>query len=119
MNILWLIIKIKWDSFKLKIPILGKVSRMVIVSHFTRTFGMLTSVGISPIRALDVASNVANNHKMTEISKQLQSVIEKGHSINALFDRLQHFQINVCSMRNKVNRLEELFMRIVEKKKSR
>ena len=42
---------------------------------------MLTSVGVSPIRALDVASEVAHNHKLTGIAKELQGTIEKGSSI--------------------------------------
>ncbi len=74
-------IRAKWDIFKLKMPILGNVNRMVVVSHFMRTFGMLTSVGISPIRALGVASDVAHNHKVTEIAQELQESIEKGVSV--------------------------------------
>ncbi len=74
-------IRAKWDVFKLNMPIFGKVNRMVVISHFTRTFGMLTSVGISPIRALDVASEVAHNHKLTGIAKELQATIEKGSSV--------------------------------------
>lgn len=74
-------IRAKWDVFKLNMPILGKVNRMVAISHFTRTFGMLTSVGVSPIRALDVASEVAHNHKLTGIAKELQDTIEKGSSV--------------------------------------
>jgi len=74
-------IRAKWDVFKLKMPILGNVNRMVVVSHFTRTFGMLTSVGISPIRALGVASDVAHNHKVTGIAQELQESIEKGVSV--------------------------------------
>jgi len=74
-------VRAKWDVFKLNMPVFGKVNRMVTVSNFTRTFGMLTSVGISPIRALDVASDVAHNHKMTEITKELQGDIEKGINV--------------------------------------
>ena len=74
-------VRAKWDLFKLKMPILGNVNRMIVVSHFMRTYGMLTSVGISPIRALDVASNVANNQKLVEIAKELQTSIEKGVSV--------------------------------------
>ena len=74
-------VRVKWDIFKLTMPILGKVNRMIVVSHFMRTFGMLTSVGISPIRALSVASDVAHNHKISGIAKDLQDAIEKGLSI--------------------------------------
>jgi len=74
-------IRARWDVFKLNMPVFGKVNRMVVISHFTRTFGMLTSVGVSPIRALDVASEVAHNHKLTGIAKELQATIEKGSSV--------------------------------------
>ena len=74
-------VRAKWDAFKLNIPVFGKVNRMVVISHFTRTFGMLTSVGVSPIRALDVAAAVAHNHKLTGIAKELQESLEAGNSI--------------------------------------
>ena len=44
--------------------------------------------------------------------------VEKGpdHDINDLFAELNKKDIRVVSMRNKANRLEELFMRLVESK---
>lgn len=45
----------------------------------------------------------------------LEVEIEKSHSINQLFSQLSAQEIEVLSMRNKSNRLEELFMRILEK----
>jgi type IV pilus assembly protein PilC len=74
-------VRAKWDVFKLNMPVLGKLNRMVVISHFTRTLGMLTSVGVSPIRALELASVVAHNHKLTGIAKELQGAIETGNSI--------------------------------------
>ncbi|MEJ2703593.1 MAG: type II secretion system F family protein [Sedimentisphaerales bacterium] len=74
-------LRAKWDAFKLRMPILGPLNRMVAISHFTRTFGMLTSVGISPIKALDLAAEVAHNHELTRIAKELQGAIETGNSI--------------------------------------
>jgi ABC-2 type transport system ATP-binding protein len=40
--------------------------------------------------------------------------VSKEHSLNDIFARLTAAGIEVVSMRNKVNRLEELFMRLVE-----
>jgi ABC-2 type transport system ATP-binding protein len=40
--------------------------------------------------------------------------ITKDQSLNDLFTRLSAQGIDVLSMRNKVNRLEEMFMRLVE-----
>ena len=83
-------VRAKWDAFKLNMPVLGKLNRMVVISHFTRTFGMLTSVGVSPIRALDIASVVAHNQKLTGIAKELQEAIETGNSVG---ESLKHYDI--------------------------
>ncbi len=46
----------------------------------------------------------------------LEVEVSKEQSLNDIFARLTHGGIEVVSMRNKVNRLEELFMRLVESK---
>lgn len=45
----------------------------------------------------------------------LEVSIEKNKSINELFEVLSHQGLHVVSMRNKANRLEELFLDLVEK----
>lgn len=45
----------------------------------------------------------------------LEVDIQRGQSLNAIFAELSLVGINVTSMRNKSNRLEELFVRLVEK----
>lgn len=74
-------IKEKWDVFKLNVPVFAKLNRMIMVSHFTRTFAMLASVGVSLVEALDVASVVVHNHKMTGIAKELQEAIKAGNTV--------------------------------------
>ncbi len=44
----------------------------------------------------------------------LEADIYRGKSINSLFNELSERGIRVLSMRNKTNRLEELFMNLVE-----
>jgi type IV pilus assembly protein PilC len=83
-------IRAGWDAFKLNMPVFAKLNRMVVVSHFTRTFAMLASVGVSLIKALDVASLVAHNTEVTKIAKELQGAIEAG---NPLADSLKNYDI--------------------------
>jgi len=45
----------------------------------------------------------------------LEVDIQRGQSLNAVFEALSHAGVQVTSMRNKSNRLEELFVRLVEK----
>ena len=50
---------------------------------------------------------------------QLEVVIDANHGINELFDLLNSKQIKIVSLRNKSNRLEELFLKVVDAKKNK
>jgi ABC-2 type transport system ATP-binding protein len=45
----------------------------------------------------------------------LEVTLTEGESLNGVFNQLSEQGITVASMRNKANRLEELFMRLVDK----
>ena len=51
-------------------------------------------------------------------STLLEVELEKSQSVNELFEFLSQHHIEVLSMRNKSNRLEELFIRLLDKKDS-
>jgi len=74
-------LKARWDAFKLSMPVMAKFNRMVVASGFIRTFAMLTSAGVSLVKALDVASAVVNNAKVTEITVRLQQSIQAGNTV--------------------------------------
>ena len=46
--------------------------------------------------------------------RTLEVELDKSQSLNSLFEQLSHQQVQVVSMRNKANRLEELFVNLVE-----
>ena len=56
--------------------------------------------------------------KVTEVKQPdeltLEVTLTEGESLNCVFDQLNDLNIEVASMRNKANRLEELFMRLVD-----
>ena len=74
-------IRIKWDNFKLNMPVFANLNRMAVVAHFMRTFAMLASTGVPLIKALEVASNVAHNLKITQIAIELQQSLQAGNPV--------------------------------------
>lgn len=54
----------------------------------------------------------------TKLRSETELEVDKGptHNLNDLFEQLKRKEIKVDSLRNKANRLEELFMRLVENK---
>lgn len=76
-------VRIYWDRLKMRMPLIGPLSRMVLVSQFVRTFGMLISVGVPVIEALDAAGKVAHNEEISRITTDLQQAIRVGHPVAA------------------------------------
>ena len=65
--------------------------------------------------SIDHCPSVEGMEIVVRDSKTLEASLPKKKSLNTLFAELGNQGIHVLSMRNKANRLEELFMRLVEK----
>ncbi|MCX5644563.1 MAG: type II secretion system F family protein [Phycisphaerae bacterium] len=74
-------VRIHWDRLKTRMPLLGPLNRCVLVSQFVRTFGMLISVGVPIIEAVETAGRVARNEEIAEIADDLQQAIRAGRPI--------------------------------------
>jgi ABC-2 type transport system ATP-binding protein len=85
----------------------------------TSTRQLLNSLQVETF-ILDIESPLSElptikTHKLQWIDKQtIEADINRGESINTLFTELSAHGIKVLSMRNKTNRLEELFMNLVD-----
>ena len=66
-------------------------------------------------KPLDQPPSIADYPITLKDSTTLSVAIKKDQSINHLFDKLSALGINVSSMRNESNRLEEMFIEMVKK----
>ncbi|MBN2138030.1 MAG: type II secretion system F family protein [Sedimentisphaerales bacterium] len=73
--------KVRWDAFKLKMPVFSELNRMVVASSFVRTFAMLVSAGIPLTQALAIASRVVGNARLSEVARDLQESVKAGNPI--------------------------------------
>jgi type IV pilus assembly protein PilC len=71
-----------WDRFKLRVPLLGPLNRLIAVSHFVRTFGILISVGIPIIDALEAAGAVAHNSEISRVTEELEKATRAGQPVS-------------------------------------
>jgi ABC-2 type transport system ATP-binding protein len=65
-------------------------------------------------KALDAAPELDGYHTRLDGEGALEVEVEKGNGLNEVFAQLDRQGIRVVSMRTKANRLEELFVRMVE-----
>jgi type IV pilus assembly protein PilC len=97
-----------WDDFKLNIPVFGRLNRMIVISHWARTFAMLTSVGVSVIKALEMANLVAHNYRITEITNELTRSVQSGASIAGSLKKYEVFPPVIVQMASSGEEVGEL-----------
>lgn len=69
------------DDFKLKIPIIGRLQRLIILTEFSRTLGLLIGAGTLVVEALNQVSNITGNILYQEAVGMIAKRVEKGMSI--------------------------------------
>jgi ABC-2 type transport system ATP-binding protein len=85
-----------------------RMSRLLLKLHI-ETFVLTLRNGLAVAPVLEgYATTLVDDHT-------LEIEVSKEQNLNEIFSRLSALGIEVLSMRNKVNRLEEIFMRLVDK----
>jgi len=70
-----------FDSFLLKVPVMGNLVRKASVARFTRTLGTLLSSGVSIIDAMNVTAKTAGNVVVSNAIKKAVVAIAEGDTI--------------------------------------
>lgn len=105
------------DSFKLSMPLFGRLNRMVVVSRFVRTFAMMTSAGVPVVEALGLAKDVSNNDEMKKIAKTIQEEIMTGSTLASPMSRFSIFPpmiIQLAAAGEEAGILPEMLVKGVE-----
>lgn len=69
------------DRLSLKIPIFGKINRMVILARITRTLGTLLSSGIPLLDALRIGGEVSGNQVYINSLQNVSENVKEGTSL--------------------------------------
>jgi general secretion pathway protein F len=81
----------RWDGFKLRAPVFGKLVRLIAVSRFARTLGTLMGSGVPLLSALGIVKNVVNNAVLAKVIEGARDEIREGASISEPLERSGEF----------------------------
>lgn len=70
-----------WDRFRLRLPIVGKISRLISIARFSRTLSTLLASGVGIIQALDISKHVAANSVVSQSIDDARGSILEGASL--------------------------------------
>lgn len=90
--------KLKIDTYKLKIPILGELNKKTMLANSLRTLSLLLGAGISIVESLKIVSKVAGNELYFRAFIRIAERVQKGFSIANSFEETRLFPIIVEQM---------------------
>ena len=88
----------KWDRFKLRVPIFGKLVQKVAISRFARTMSVLSRTGVPVLQALDIVSITAGNAMVSTALRDVQESVKRGESLAGPLARHEVFPPMVTHM---------------------
>ncbi len=87
-----------FDTFKLRVPLFGSLTRKVIMSRWARTLGTLIGGGLPILQALVISKKVAQNVVIEHGIEQACEAVERGGRIGDTFREDKEFPIEVVQM---------------------
>jgi len=72
---------LKWDRYKLKFPIAGKIIHKATMARFARSFALSSKSGVPIVHALTVVSQTVDNAHLSKQIETMRDSVERGDSI--------------------------------------
>lgn len=109
--------RVRWDAFKLRLPVLGKVVRLLAISRFARTLSTLLAGGIPIVKALDISKFVANNAIVGAAVERAKESLTEGASLAAPLRASGEFPplvIHMVDVGERSGELEPMLAKVAE-----
>jgi type II secretory pathway component PulF len=109
--------RVKWDGFKLKVPVLGSVLRSIAVGRFARTLGALTKGGVTILEALSVVRDTLGNDLLGREIDTVAEKVRRGEPLAEPLHRSGYFPpllVQIVSIGEQTGRLDELLLNAAE-----
>jgi len=90
--------ELKWDRFRLKMPLFGDLTRKIVMARFARTLGTLMGAGVPLLTAIEICKHVVDNAVYRNTLEDTRIAIRDGDSIAGPLKRSGHFPPMVTQM---------------------
>jgi general secretion pathway protein F len=109
--------KVRWDEFKLQLPLLGSLVREIEVSRFARTFGTLLQSGVPVLAAVAIVKETVTNRVIAGAMVRLQEGVKRGEGISGPLratGAFPSFSIHMAKVGEETGKLEEMLIRVAD-----
>jgi type II secretory pathway component PulF len=109
--------RLQWDTFKLRIPVLGSVLRTIAVGRFARTLGALTKGGVIILEALAVVRDTLGNELLGREIDVVAEKVKRGESLAEPLGVSGYFPpllVQITSIGEETGKLDEMLLNAAE-----
>lgn len=89
---------VRWDQFKLRVPVIGTLYRKALTARFCSTLGTLVSSGVPLTEALDVTAGAVNNRVVERVVREMKRRVTRGSSLAGPLETASVFPPMVVQM---------------------
>jgi general secretion pathway protein F len=107
----------QWDALQMKLPIIGRLVRMIAVSRFSKTLSTLLAGGVPMLNAFDIVKTVVDNKVFEKVISEARDNVSEGQSIAAPLKKSGEFPpivIHMINIGEKTGDLENMLTQVSE-----
>ncbi|HEX2698978.1 MAG TPA: type II secretion system F family protein [Acidimicrobiales bacterium] len=87
-----------WDRFKLKVPVFGKLVRLIALTRFSKTLATLLRSGVPILESLEITADTVGNTVVAKAVKDVQDGVKQGEPIAKRLENHEVFPPMVVQM---------------------
>jgi general secretion pathway protein F len=109
--------RLAWDSFRLKIPVLGDALRKAEVARFARAMGTLVANTVPLVQSIAIAGATLNNKRIAGSLHAVMQGVKRGEGIATPLRRSGQFPLlaaHLLSVGEETGRLDHMFARMAD-----
>lgn len=106
--------KRRWDSFVLKVPLVGTMVRKIAISRFSGNLSIMLGAGVPILQALDIVKSVMGNELLKEVVERVEETIREGKSMASTLAGSGQFPLatHMIAIGEKSGQLEEMLTNV-------
>jgi general secretion pathway protein F len=109
--------RLNWDQLKLRLILLGDLTRKVAVARFARTLGTLLRSGVPMLQALEIVRDVVGNLVLASAIDQVKVGVRGGSGVAAPLNQSGVFPplaLQMISVGEETGKLDEMLIQVAE-----
>lgn len=109
--------RLAWDTFKLKVPVFGKLTTMLVMARFARTLAVLLKSGLPVLQVLDIVSRTVGNAKLSNAIDELSVSVKEGKGISTPMASSGLFPpmvLQMVAIGEETGKIDELLLKVSE-----